>query len=353
MNPTPEANRGRRARTLAQVILTLLGCAGLVWFALQVDWSATRDLLLRLGGWLFLLPVPYLLVYLADTTGWLQTFHTRPAVPWLRLFRIRWAGEAVNNVIPSAYIGGEALKVLMLRRHGVPGPEGTTAAVLSKSLQSVAQLLFLSLASVAFLSLGTAPPGFAKAVAAVLIGGITVLTGWFLLQRLGLFTTLVRLIRRLRLNPGRWLPKAEHLREVDEGIRRFHSRYPGRFFGSITAYLAGWVLDASEIYLVGQLLDLPISWRQAIAVEAFTGVAKAVAVLVPGAIGIQESSIVFLCRMAGVAEPLGTFYALLRRAREVLFAAIGWQFLLLEQVSPRDLKGNSDTPGAGTPTTLQ
>lgn len=337
-------------RTLAQIILTLLGCAALFWFATQVDWNATRDLVGRLGGWLILLPVPYLLVYVADTTGWLQTFPVRPTVPWFRLFRIRWAGEAVNNIIPSAYIGGEALKVLMLRRWGVPGADGTTAAVLSKSLQSVAQLLFLSGASAAFLSLGTAPPGFARAVSVVLVGGVAVLAGWFLLQRLGLFSTLVRMVRLLRLNPERWLPKAKHLREVDDGIRQFHFRHPRRFFASLAAYLAGWLLDATEIYIVGQLLDLPISWRQAIAVEAFTGVAKAVAVFVPGAIGIQESSIVFLCRMAGVAEPLGTFYALFRRARELLFAAIGWQFLVWEQVSPRHLRNSLNTVSTGNQT---
>ncbi|MCC7375245.1 MAG: flippase-like domain-containing protein [Verrucomicrobiales bacterium] len=351
MNPTPEASRGRRARTLAQFILILLGCAGLLWFASQVDLSATRDLLARLGWWLIIIPVPYFLVYVADTTGWLRTFPNRPPVPWLRLFRIRWAGEAVNNVIPSAYIGGEALKVLMLRRLGVPGPDGTSAAVISKSLQSVAQLLFLSGASVVFLSLGTAPAGFARAVVAVLVGGVLVLAGWFLLQHFGLFTTLVRAVRLFRLNPDRWLPKADSLRETDERIRQFHFRYPGRFFGSIAAYLTGWLLDASEIFLVGQILGLPISWQQAVAVEAFTGVAKAVAVFVPGALGIQESSIVFLCRMAGVAEPLGTFYALLRRAREVLFAAIGWKFLVLEQVSPKDLKRppNTETPNTSTP----
>jgi uncharacterized membrane protein YbhN (UPF0104 family) len=178
-------------------------------------------------------------------------------------------------------------------------------------------------------------------VAAVLVGGVVVLTGWFLLQRLGLFTTLVRVVRLFRLDPGKWLPQADNLRETDERIRQFHSRFQAGFSGPIAAYLAGWLLDATEIYLVGQVLGLPISWSQAIAVEAFTGVAKAVAVFVPGAIGIQESSIVFLCRMAGVAEPVGTFYALLRRAREVLFAAIGWKFLVLEQVSPQ---GPETTP---------
>ena len=34
--------------------------------------------------------------------------------------RVRWAGESINSVVPSAYIGGEAAKVQLLHKRGVP-----------------------------------------------------------------------------------------------------------------------------------------------------------------------------------------------------------------------------------------
>lgn len=329
--------RRSRGRAIGRGALALIGLAALAWFAARVDWPQTWQLLGRLGALAPLILLPYLAVYLVDTVGWLLAFGRSVPVTFGRLFRIRWAGEAVNNVVPSAYVGGEAVKVLLLRRLGVSAADGTAAAVVSKTLQSVAQLVFLSGGALAFLSLGTAARGFAGAMAAFLAGGFALLTLWFLLQRRGLFATLATALRRFGAVGQRLANRLEPLRAVDDRVAGFWRSHPAWFWGSLAAYLGGWCLDTVEIWLVARLLGEAISWRQAIAIEAFTGMAKALAVVIPGALGVQETSIVFLGRMAGISEPVGAAYALIRRGREVLFALIGWKFLLLEQLRVRDL----------------
>jgi hypothetical protein len=100
------------------------------------------------------------------------------------------------------------------------------------------------------------------------------------------------------------------------------------------------MLDSVEIWLTAWLLGMPIHGFQALAVEAFVGVVKVVGMWVPGALGVQESGIVALVRLAGGADLLGATYALLRRVRELLFAAVGWGLFLAGGAPPREGSGS-------------
>jgi uncharacterized membrane protein YbhN (UPF0104 family) len=103
--------------------------------------------------------------------------------------------------------------------------------------------------------------------------------------------------------------------------------------------------DSLEILLVSHLLGMPIDLSQAIAAEAFIGVAKGLGIFVPGALGVQESGIVFLCLLFGMPPALGVAYAIIRRGRDVVYAAIGGIFLYAEGFSFR----NPTAPGGGVP----
>ena len=102
-------------------------------------------------------------------------------------------------------------------------------------------------------------------------------------------------------------------------------------------YFSGWLLDTLDIYLVSWLLGMPIGWTQALAVEAFISVAKMLGLFVPGALGVQESGIALVCRLAGLPDALGLAYAIIRRGRDVVYASLGWLLLYLEEASLKEL----------------
>src|SRR5262245_17849849 len=106
-------------RIALKVALGLLGVVALAWFVLHADLAGIGRALSSLGWVALALLLRYLVVYVCDTLGWLCSFHEPLRLRFVTLFRIRWAGEAVNNVVPSAYLGGEALKVYLLRKRGV------------------------------------------------------------------------------------------------------------------------------------------------------------------------------------------------------------------------------------------
>jgi uncharacterized membrane protein YbhN (UPF0104 family) len=317
-----------------------LGVGLFVGYVRGMDLGAVVTQIRGLGWTALLLPIPYFVVYLVDAWAWRSAFAIPPAIPFVTLLRIRWCGESVNNLVPTAYVGGEALKVVLLSRHGVSPKTGTTAALVSKTAQTVAQVLFLAVGSAAFLTCGGGHAGLQAAMATVLGGGLTAVGLLFWWQRRGVFGSLLRLLDRLRIRSQRLESKRARLLETDRAISEFYGTHRARFLVSTAWYFAGWMLDSVEIWLTAWLLGMPIHGFQALAVEAFVGVVKVVGMWVPGALGVQESGIVALVRLAGGADLLGATYALLRRVRELLFAAVGWGLFLAGGAPPREGSGS-------------
>lgn len=332
-----------------KTFILLAGLGLFAWYLSRADLQSVGAAIARLGWLAPVALLPYLIVYVVDCVAWRFCFLPGVKVPFLTLFRIRWAGESVNNVLPSAYVGGEAVKVYLLRQHGVSTSAGTSSAVVSKTAQSVAQLILILLAAIAFLQLAGNQPGLRIGMLLVLVCGAAILAGLFWMQRRGLFGSLLALTRALRLRLSFLERRREKILEVDQSITGFYRNHRPRFLGSTACYLGGWLLDTLEIYLVAHFLGMPITWIQALAVEGFTGVAKALGMWVPGSLGVQESGIVMLGRLAGLPDTLCFAYALLRRAREIIFAAIGWILLYADHTNLRAIKAEAARATAAVP----
>jgi putative membrane protein len=316
-----------------RLALMLAGLIFFGWFAARAGLEGIFAALGRLGWLAPLAFLPYALVYLVDTTAWSFGFRVRPAVTFGQLFRVRWSGEAVNNVVPTAYVGGEAVKIYLLRKRGVTTGEGAAAAVVSRSTQTLAQLIFIALAALAFARLSPGDGPLHRGMLTVVAISTVLVTGMFWVQRRGFFYLLRATLDRLRLRVKSLDRHRERLLGLDRQIQGFYRDHKLRFLLSTGAYLAGWLLDPLEIYVVGRLMDVELTWLHALAIEAFISVAKIMGMFVPGAVGVQESGVVLLCRLAGLPDFFGLAYAILRRGREALYALVGWTLLYSEEAS--------------------
>ena len=132
-------------------IVLLLGLGLFGWFIHRAGPAEIFGTASRLGWLAPLVVMPYFLVYLLDTWGWYLAFGSYAAVrpSFLTLFRVRWAGESINNVIPTAYVGGEALKVYLLHKRGLSGMTASTSVVASKTCHVLAQVVFIGLGALA------------------------------------------------------------------------------------------------------------------------------------------------------------------------------------------------------------
>lgn len=328
-------------KNVFRAALLSLGIGLFAWFLFRANPEEILRAFANLGWLLLLVLVPYSVVYTADTLGWHFAFGKNfgHRLAFLTLYRIRWCGEAVNNVIPSAYIGGEALKVYLLHKRGVPIRNATASVVTGRTVQSLSQVIFICLGTLAATHLVAPSSGFRPGLLAVLAGSVGVVAALFWLQSHGLFTILLRCLRKLGWRFKSLESRAEQLEHTDRQIVGFYRHDRKHFFLSASAYLSGWLLDTLDIFIVAWLSGKPITWTQALAVEAFVGVAKILGLFVPGALGVQESGIVFLCRTVGLGDTFGITYAIIRRGRETVYAFLGWLLLYLEEANLGGLAG--------------
>jgi glycosyltransferase 2 family protein len=305
-----------------RIAALVVGGSLFAWYVVRAGPTNVWATAARLGWSAPLVLLPYLVVYLVDCQAWARTL-PRNDISFFTLLRIRWAGESVNNLIPSVYIGGEAVKVGLLRNHGVDAREGAAAAIVSKTAQSVAQFCFVLTAAVVLLEMAQGGWPVRAGLAFVLGGGIVAIATLFCIQKYGVFRMLVGVLDAIRCRWHFLELRRNRLLQLDDTIVGFYKSEPRRFLAATALYLGGWMLDTVEIYLVATLLGVPIAWPQAFVAEAFTGVAKALGMWIPGSLGVQESGIVLVGRLVGLPDAFNATYALIRRARELLFAAVG------------------------------
>jgi glycosyltransferase 2 family protein len=316
-------------------IVLLLGLGLFGWFIHRAGPAEIFATASRLGWLAPLVVMPYFLVYLLDTWGWYLAFGSYAAMrpSFLTLFRVRWAGESINNVIPSAYVGGEALKVYLLHKRGLSGMTASTSVVASKTCQVLAQVVFIGLGALAAMNHLPADSGMRSWMMLITLGAFGVVGLLFLLQRRGMFSSLHTLLSRLSIRIKALERNQLHLRKLDDQIYAFYQGDRARFFLTTTVFLMGWLADTVEVYVVCHLLGLPLSWTEAIAIESFITVAKAVGIFVPGALGVQESGVVLLFQVFGLPVPIAVAYAILRRGRDLFYVLVGGALLYSEEAS--------------------
>lgn len=317
---------------MIRLALLLLGAGLITFLVVQTGPQAVWEMISTLGLLAPLALVPYAAVYLLDTLGWHASFPKQAAkkVSFWTFAKIRWAGEATNYILPTAYVGGEALKVFLLSKKGISSSHGTASAVTSKTAQTLAQVLFLIAgALVALQHLPTESP---LRLGMILIAGLAcvVFVGLIFIQKIGFFHIVSSLASRLGIARNYLARKRSLIEDIDQRIKQFYGKTPRKFYLCVGYYLAGWMADTVEIWLISHLIQSPITWTQALALEAFIGVAKILGMFVPGSLGVQESGVVWLCHLFGLPVVFGTSYAILRRVREICYAGIGWTLLYSE-----------------------
>jgi uncharacterized protein (TIRG00374 family) len=314
-----------------RVVLLVLGLATLIGLVVHIG----PDRIYRAGASLGAVGVavmllPSTVMYLLDCLGWRFTLgqHT-VAVPFSRLFVIRTAGELVNATTPTAYVGGEPLKAHLLKQYSIPMVEGLASVIVAKTAMTIAQIVYIllgiGLGVWILLPSGSTQAGHVSGMAAVVsLGLLAFATAMFVvIQRRGLFTLLFTVLGRCRIRVAPLEARRETLLALDKSIISFYTHARAPFLFSTTAFLFGWLVEAMEVYVILLYLGEPIDLLTALSIDALCTLIKGGAFFVPGSVGAQEAGNLLLLRAFGYSDVTGMTFALLRRARELVWIAIG------------------------------
>ena len=331
---------GARRAAVWQILFLVLGLLTLAGLIYEVGLSSVLDVLENLGWLTPLIVLPYFLSYFVDSIGWWWILRHdfdpspqehRPALQLLHLFSMRAAGEAVNAITPTAYLGGEPVKAWLLQRLGIPLAAAMASVLVSKTALMLTQGGYVCLGLLVALQRWQPAIPLPLAAAVGLLLGILTFGCMIGAQRHGLFGSLLALLRRWS-GRGALLASLEaDLHTLDHHLREFYGSRVQDFSICCIFHFLGWVVGSVEVYLALWLLGTPVEFATAFAIEALSGVAKMAAVIVPGSLGVQEGGQVLIFVAFGLSAPLAVTFGLLRRGRELLWIGFGFAVLIHHQ----------------------
>lgn len=319
---------------MLRLILLLLGFLTLIALIWHVGPARIIEAAAGLGPVaLLVILLPSVLMYALETLGWRLTLGPYAgAVSFGHLLAIRSAGEVVNMTTPTAYMGGEPLKAYLLRPHGVPLVDGLASVVIAKTTMTLAQVLFILLGiGLSFwivpqvAAAGSGGSTHVPVTAALFSVGL-LLFGTMLfiaVQRRGLFTGLLALLRRCRVRLPFLESREETLHALDRTILEFYNRARRPFLFSTGACFLGWLAEALEVYAILYYLSPPVDALTSISLGAFAVLIKGGTFFIPGSVGAQEGGNLLLLMAFGYSELMGITFAIVRRVRELVWIAIG------------------------------
>ncbi len=269
------------------------------------------------AGWAILAVIAYhfLVPVVLDALAWWILFPKVERPQLRRVYWMRWIGESVSTLVPSAAVGGDLVRARL-------------AAISGSSVAGVFTQAAFTLLGVVLLVNATGQKNFVGPTLIGIIVGVAAVCGFYFVQRLGMFRFLARMIARLANSPE-WHSLVQSGETLDETIRSLYARRHA------VIACCGWtilslVLNSGEILIALWALNLHATVVNAIILQSMALTIRSVAFPIPGGLGVQESGYVLVGNLLGIPGETAFALSLIARVRELGFGIpglIGWQLI--------------------------
>jgi len=307
--------------------LMLLAVASIVLFftLVRIDWHGLVHSFLQESRYWPLLLVPYGLTSYFWAVSWSCLLTGKAGCPPLRrLFFLRLAGESLNQLTPTASLGGEPFKALQLHNLGVAWHDATASLVIHKALMVLSLVLYILL-SLALIP--TTLPGISPTLAGFCCLGTLLLAGagaaFVLLQRRNPCSSLLRLLSRFGLCPALLRAREAELAALDAALANFYREHAGAGLLALFFFFLGWMVHAVEVALIFWLLGHPIDLKVALCLDALSQLIAGLGFMIPVSLGVQDGGNILLALGFNLGSTLGAGFSILRRCREACWLLLG------------------------------
>jgi len=243
----------------------------------------------------------------------------------------RWVGESANSFLPAGPIGGPVVMVRYLAQRGMSMRDAAAGVTVGTTLQTLAQIIFALLGITLLSAHASQSSEHSVRPALLLASGVLAfcLTGFYLMQRRGLFGKLMRAIARVA-GKRDWSQIMTQADAIDSAVQDAYGR-TGRVAASFFLSLVGWLIGTAEVYVILLLLRFPVSWSDALLLESLGQAIRAAGFAIPGSLGVQEGGYLLLAPLVGLPPETALALSLAKRSREVLLGLPGLLYLHLSE----------------------
>ncbi len=242
-----------------------------------------------------------------------------------KVFKSRVAGFAINYLTPSANIGGEAVRVMLVNhkseRNALP------SVILDKTIELIATIFFV-MTAVAIAIYKIPMPRVQKYIYAgfVLFSIVSMI---FILkkQRQGLLKWIITKLEKLKISFKLVRNNMDKIKEIDENISIFHKEHKRSFTTVLILYFIQMLVWTAEIFLTLKFLGMgTITFLNSFLIVSLGSIAFVMPVL-PGGIGVYELTYIAIFKLLGLSTAVCMGLVITRRVVALTWAGLGLIFL--------------------------
>lgn len=330
-----------------QTLIWLIAVALVGWSLSQVQWQEMLNLLasLTLRELAVLVLLNVALTLCLSARDWVLLHASGQGVPLRSTISYYLAGFAFSFFTPGPQLHGAPLQVYLLQRDYPINVSAATAAItVSKLLEGVANIVFLSVSLYAILQLGFFPRAAAPSIGLMVAFLLLMVGSYGFLTWRGrqpLSWLLARLPARWRIRQPQFL---NVLADSELQIGSYFRRHPlALTVGLMLSFLAT-LLILLQFYVM--LLYLGITLPLLEVISLMVTVQISVLFPTPAGLGAMEAALLFVFQRLGYSAGQGAAFALLLRIRDLGFGLAGlftggWSFVRgAEQIETPSAEGD-------------
>jgi putative membrane protein len=319
-----------------RVALYLLAAGGAALFTLLLIRQGAPHVIAAFasaGWWIAAVAIYHLAVpVLLDTVAWWVLFPKSERLAVWQLYWMRWIGESVSTLVPSATVGGDVVRARLAALHGAPIPTAAASAIVDITLGVFVQIVF-TLLGLGLIVAVTGGQGFVRPTLIGAVIGVLAILGFYVVQRLGMFRFIAKMISRLA-NAEDWHSLVHSGHTLDQAIRRLYARRSG-VIGCCASTATSLLLGSGEIWIALHALGLRATLVNAIILQSMVLAIRSAVFPVPGALGVQEGGYVLVGSLLGIPGDAAFALSLIARVRELILGIpglIAWQVIEARRV---------------------
>ena len=262
-----------------------------------------------------------------DGLAWWVLFPRIERPPLRQIFWMRWIGESVSTLVPSAAVGGDIVRARLATIHGTPVAIAAGTVLVDLTLGVFTQATF-TLLGVVLLVEATGQRNIVRPTIIGTLVGVAAVGGFYFVQRLGMFGFIAKMIGKLANSPE-WQSLVQTGETFDATVRSIYARRRG-LIACCTWTILSLILNSGEIWIALRALSLNATIMNAVILQSTVLTVRSVAFAVPSGLGVQEGGYVFIGSLLGIPGDSAFVLSLIARVRELALGIPGlvtWQLL--------------------------
>ena len=348
--PSSGKTRQSRNRKLARfgVLFAVLGLLLFAYFVRKAGVSQIMAGIQRLGfGFLLILAISAVR-QIARSLAWTRCFEAPHKLRFRDAFAARIMGDSLGNIIPLASVAVSEPSKAAFVTHRVPLMASLAALALENIFYSLSVVLLIFSGTAALLLSFSLPKPLRYAsigaLAATLViaplGYFVIRSRWKILSGAMSFLGRRGIARAWMIEKG--TPRAQTL---EDRIYGFYDRHSNRLISIFLLEVCFHLAGIAEIYVTLSFISdlVAPTLLTAFILESVNRIINVAFKFMPFRLGVDEAGTGMLAHALGFSQAIGATLAIVRKARDLFWTAVGVVLIVRRGLSLKNLDKVSET----------